>query len=801
MQRDIRDVIETLKKAKARGKACTLLIGAGCSVKAGIPLASEFVEIIGQEYPYKYSQVKEKTYPNCMAELSMGERRDLISSYIDNARINWAHIGIAQLIKHNFVDRVLTVNFDPLVQRACAMCGVFPAVYDFAASQYFNASFIADQSIFHLHGQRSGLVVLNTAEEVDKLSRHLKPVFDDALRGRVCIVVGYSGENDPVFTNLAGIDRFDNNLYWIGYQDSEPTEHVRKNLLVTGKDAFFVKGFDADDFFVTLAQKLECFPPDFVGKPFSHLQNLIANVTPYSVPGQAVSVADSATSLVQEAIERFETGGNQRAEEQSLALRANDLLLAGNYDQVIAMGPDYIRSPSPELADVIAWAYVAVANDASDRAETKSDEEADQLLGTSFKNYEAALKIKPDLYEAFYNWGTALSGQATSKSGEEADRLFAQSYEKYEAALKLKPDLHEAFYNWGNGLSHQARTKMGEEADRLFAQSYEKYEAALKIKPDKDEALNNLGIALSDQAKTKVGEEADRLFAQSYKKFEAALKVKPDKHEAFYNWGIALADQAKTKVGEEADRLFAQSYEKYEAALKIKPDKHKALNNWGIALSVQARTKSGEEADRLFAQAYEKYETALKINPDLHEAFYNWGFALSDQAKTKSGEEANRLFAQSYEKYEAALKINPDLHEALNNWANALSAQAKTKSGEEANRLFTHSYEKYQAALKIKPNKHDALNNWGNALSAQASTKSGEEADRLFAQSYEKYEAALKIKPDKHLALHNWGRALSAQAKTKTGLEAQELNAFAKERFEAARVLKAATASKEVPEH
>src|SRR5258706_6967474 len=222
MERDIRDVVETLRKAKDRGKACTLLIGAGCSVKAGIPLAGEFVEIIRQEYPYKYSQVNEKSYPHCMAGLSMGERRDLISKFIDNAKINWAHIGIAQLIKRGFVDRVLTVNFDPLVQRACAMVGVFPAVYDFAASQYFNASFTADQAIFHLHGQRTGFVVLNTISEVEKLSRHLEPVFDDSLRGRVCIVVGYSGENDPVFTRLAGIDRFDNNLYWACYQDSEP---------------------------------------------------------------------------------------------------------------------------------------------------------------------------------------------------------------------------------------------------------------------------------------------------------------------------------------------------------------------------------------------------------------------------------------------------------------------------------------------------------------------------------------------------------------------------------------------------
>ena len=40
-QRKIDDVLDTLKDKETKG--CTLLIGAGCSVKAGIPLASEFV--------------------------------------------------------------------------------------------------------------------------------------------------------------------------------------------------------------------------------------------------------------------------------------------------------------------------------------------------------------------------------------------------------------------------------------------------------------------------------------------------------------------------------------------------------------------------------------------------------------------------------------------------------------------------------------------------------------------------------------------------------------------------------------
>ena len=202
-----------------------------------------------------------------MAELLVAERHDLISHYINNARLNWAHLAIAQLLKHGFVDRVLTVNFDPLVMRACALVGVFPAVYDFAASQYFKPDFIARQSVFYLHGQHTGFVVLNTESEVERLSQHLGPVFTDSARGRVWIVAGYSGENDPVFDHLAKIERYDNGLYWICYNDNPPQTHVQDRLLVAGKDCFCLQGFDADDFFVTLAQGLECFPPDLSKLP------------------------------------------------------------------------------------------------------------------------------------------------------------------------------------------------------------------------------------------------------------------------------------------------------------------------------------------------------------------------------------------------------------------------------------------------------------------------------------------------------------------------------------------------------
>ena len=62
----------------------------------------------------------------------MAELRDLVAEYVDSAKINWAHICIALLFQAGYVDRVLTTNFDPLVNRACALLGQFPAVYDCA---------------------------------------------------------------------------------------------------------------------------------------------------------------------------------------------------------------------------------------------------------------------------------------------------------------------------------------------------------------------------------------------------------------------------------------------------------------------------------------------------------------------------------------------------------------------------------------------------------------------------------------------------------------------------------------------
>ena len=301
---------EIRKNANKRVPVRTVLLaGAGCSYQAGIPLARGFVDDIKARFPEEYERAAEKTYPICMGELSASDRHDLISEYIDKAKINWAHISIAQLMRAGYVDRVLTTNFDPLVTRACALLNFYPAVYDMAVVRRgFVADYVRDQAVFHLHGQRDGFVQLHRKDEVDALAEAIEPLFDDTARNRCWIVIGYSGANDPVFRALADRPDFPNRLFWVGFRDEQPSAAVKAALLDAGKDVHWISGYDPDTFLLQLASRLGCFPPGFFAKPFTHLLECFGSLAGFRLPGQDQDLdwAARARGWIEQAIETFE---------------------------------------------------------------------------------------------------------------------------------------------------------------------------------------------------------------------------------------------------------------------------------------------------------------------------------------------------------------------------------------------------------------------------------------------------------------------------------------------------------------
>lgn len=867
-ERTIDDLVDTLQRAKKNGVGCTLLIGAGCSVTAGIPTAEGFVKLIENDYPVPYQRAANKTYFDCMAQLSRGERKGLIASYINEARLNWAHISIAQLMKHEFVDRVLTTNFDPLVVRSCALLNLFPAVYDVTASENFNPALISDPSIFYLHGQHTGFVLINTPSEFEENAKRIAPVFQEAVKGRVWIVVGYSGDKDPVFERLANVDRFDYGLYWVSYLDRPPLQDVRERLLEADKDGFYIKGYDADDFLVKLAHGLNCFPPHFVSRPFSYLNDLLAPLTSYSLPtdikiplafgvddsqGDNPSVSEAfsptttgvssvldvmgpAKQMIQKAVNEIEGGGmlaeQQPMSEEDIAIERNalSLLMAGEYDKVITLRPEYEKNPRPQLSSHIAWAYVMQGIAIAEQAKETTGEAADDLLTQAYEKFQAALAIKPDMKEALNNcgvtlylqaenktraeadrlfdlaydylsralqvdpyaddslknWGDALSSQAEKRSDPEADLLFEKAYQKYQESVEISPNQPETFFSWGNAFFRQAKNKSGGQAYELCGLAVSRYETAVQIDPKFHKAWLNMGVVLSHMAEMREGQESERLFRLTYEAYEAALRAKPDKFEALENWGSAISKHAKKKTGDEADKLYEWAYQIYTKALEVSEDKPRVFDHWGIILTEQAQTKSGDTADHLFSQAYEKFAQALVIKPNFHDAFYSWGVALFRQAGTKQGAVADDLYSQCYEKLEAALAIRPDLHGAMFNWGSAALEQAQAKSYEDADKLYSVANEKFKAALEIKPDMYEAVSMLGTSYFEQAKRKTGSEADELFALAYGRFEEALTLKPDSTNVLSNWGTALATQAKIKEGEVGDDLYAKAYEKFQRA---------------
>jgi tetratricopeptide (TPR) repeat protein len=202
-------------------------------------------------------------------------------------------------------------------------------------------------------------------------------------------------------------------------------------------------------------------------------------------------------------------------------------------------------------------------------------------LNDAIAQYEAALRLKPDLAEAHNNLGYAL---------EKIPGQLNDAVAQYKEALRLKPDYAEAHNNLGNTLNAEGRTR----------EAVAEYEAALRLKPDYGEAHNNLGYDL---------EKIPGRLNDAIVQYEAALRLNPDDAVAHYNLGNALNAEGRTR----------EASTHYEAALRLKPDYAEAHTNLGYDLA--------QMPGRL-NDAVAQYEEALRLKPDDAAAHFNLAVAL-----------------------------------------------------------------------------------------------------------------------------------------------------------------------------
>jgi len=278
--RDIGRIVSELKRCRPPSDLqCALVIGAGCSASANVPLTEDLVKRIRVDYPNAYDRADPKDYIHCMQEMTIADRQDLIRDAFSKApRINAAHLAIAQLVKSEVVRCVLTTNFDSLIVRACTFLGLEPAIYDFAAldSDYFSTRPVSEgPAVIHLHGQHFGLVQVNVPEEFTHNSRVYNRLFDHLDNDCVWILLGFSGRDNPTIEQLCQRPNFLHGLYWVAHGEKLPEPNILGTLDQPGKGAFLVLGYDADGFFTSLARGLDCAQPKALSAPLSYVRDLV----------------------------------------------------------------------------------------------------------------------------------------------------------------------------------------------------------------------------------------------------------------------------------------------------------------------------------------------------------------------------------------------------------------------------------------------------------------------------------------------------------------------------------------------
>ena len=732
-QKDIDELAGAIRQARKGDRPFNLLTGAGCSVSAGIPLAPELVEEIHKRYPpvaEKLPEEKRFDYGACMSCLGENQQRDLLQPYLENAKVNWAHIAIAAMMEAGYVARVLTFNFDAVLARACGLMGLYPATYDFGAAVLENMKYVSTPAIIHLHGQGHAHRMINTSRDTATHAEKIRPLLSHCLQRAPILVIGYSGQSDAVFPILEeecskGYDH----VFWAN--KDETANHAARQLLKKIENiSDYFGNADADLFLIDLARALKCWPPLLFTAPNKHLLNELEPVTDFPVK-DSDTTQDVLSALRKKLVAAAE---KEKREGSSEPLK---LFLAGKWVEFIEAVKDDAETDRGLLAAAFNMQGIQLCETAQQTGDPKPYKE-------SFTKFAKAVELKPDDDEAYNNWGTALSAMAKQTGDED---LFRESFTKYAKAVELKPDDDEAYYNWGTALSAMAEQTGDED---LFRESFTKYAKAVELKPDDDEAYYNWGTALSAMAE-QTGDED--LFRESFTKFAKAVELKPDYGKAYNNWGTALLALAEQTDDED---LFRESFTKFAKAVELKPHDDKAYNNWGTALLAMAEQTGDED---LFRESFTKYAKAVELKPDYDKAYNNWGNTLSAMAKQTGDEE---LFRESFTKFAKAVELKPNDDTAYYNWGNTLSAMAKQTGDEE---LFRESFTKFAKAVELKPDDGEAYYNWGTALSAMAEQTGDED---LFRESFTKFAKAVELKPDYDGTYNNWGLALMDLA-TMTG--------------------------------
>lgn len=626
MNHSVKDIAKTLKDSKKQGTPVVVFTGAGCSKSAGMPLANELITEINKKYKGNLKSLTDKEkrdYGICMSKLTPHEQKTLIEKHISKAKINWAHIALASLLRHGFIGKVLTFNFDNILNRACSLDNFFPPTYDLKvlSEEYFSA--IPNQSIIHLHGQWSGFQLANSDKDTEEQANKLKNYIKTTINTSPSLFIGYSGGADAFFKLVEEGFIGQHRLFWVDYAN-EPNINVKKFIDANQNHRNFIGEQDADKFLLELAIELKCFPTEMFKDPIKHLKNVCeyVNKFPLATSDNEIDILEDTkkTLLIADAnkpaitsiklaellhAKKFETIINQ-AKNLDLKIKSISKIIASAY---LGKAKDYLWQYNNQYELYLSKAleidsnfYQAHVEIGVILAKIFEKTQKEQYIEKSIIHFQNAFKIKPNLKELSI-WSDYCSAYGLLASYKKDKSLFKIVHQMYEKTLKMEPQNANLIGNYGLFLGYYADFSSD---FMLYEDAIVQLKTSINLNPDDDNHLNNYGSSLLQYGIIKKSEE---LIKQSFIFYEKALKINPLKSNFLFNYGISLynlyvlnkdntyLDSAKTKI---------------EEALKIADSNNpKYLRIYGTILFAIAKINNETE---IFSLAYEHLIKSVKLD-------------------------------------------------------------------------------------------------------------------------------------------------------------------------------------------
>lgn len=758
---DIDEIVYIIKEAEKKNRPKPiLLIGAGTSVTSGIPLANAIKNDVLQNYkdkPEIKSLYEDASYFEAMRCISPNQRNELFKNYFEKSKINISSLLLANLLKEKKIDYILSVNFDDLLIRTSALLGFTPSFYDIANIRDFTTTNFPTGSIIYLHGFQYSSWLLNTRKELARVEKLIPQLFSRICNDRSWIILGYSG-TDPVFKYLCELGRFDNNLYWICFDNNPPTQNVKELILGSEeKNAYLVYGYSSDGFLSDLHYGLGIKPPKALLKPFSYLKDLYDNLGEIEYnnlrriesQNQFFSLnylVTNSKEKIEDAIIRYEAMNStallspEDIHSKSLIYNISECVLTNDFNSIENEVKEMLTSEKEDFSEIASHYYESWGNFLLMEYRTKSDLD---LLDKAIDKYEKAYQINTNNFIALDNWAIVLQDKARMLSD---NKFFHESFCKLELSVKIHPDSN-AYSVWGSGYQALARQT---NSRNDYLQAIDKYECVLKFNPNDVNALIsyaycNSNIAILDHDMSFLKDSED--------KFQRAYEQDKNNDSLLYIWGNCLYLFGKT--WKTSNEYLEKSLQKFEEATSINPRNFEAFNNWGNALlELALRTRKR----KTFYDCFEKYERCMEIKQQDSITLTNWGNALIEFAKVTN--DKSRI-KEALAKYESAYEINKKDIENLINWGIGF-CELGIKTGDV--RLFISSIEKFDEAMKNDPINFNLLINWGNSLYEFFKINKDESIIKL---AFEKFEKASKIKPDVQIIYSNMAEAKLELAKLK----------------------------------